>query len=61
MIPAIAVMIGAYIITRMFEVMAKVDSHAVTKTFAAITVVISMVSIVVVLIAGSHTPELRPY
>lgn len=57
MIPAIGLMIGAYIITRMFEIFAKKDAHMAVKGFAVVTVLITLVSVVDILNAGSSMPR----
>lgn len=59
MIQAIGVMIGAYIITRMFELMAKVDQNSAVKAFAVVTVLVTLGAILVVLVAGASAPLVR--
>jgi len=50
-------MIGAYIVTRMFDLMAKAETHKVVKVFAVVTVLITLVSVVDILNAGSSVPR----
>ncbi len=57
MIPAIGLMIGAYIVTRMFDLMAKAETHKAVKVFAVLTVLITLVSVVDILNAGSSVPR----
>jgi uncharacterized membrane protein len=60
MIPTIGVMVGCYILTRMFELMAKPQQNNIVKVFSVITVLVVLASIFI-LIAGSGTPSPRPY
>lgn len=57
MIPAIGVMLGAYIITRMFEIMTKAEAKTVVKVFSCITVLITLVCVIDILNAGSNIPR----
>lgn len=54
MIPAIAVMIGAYIVTRMFELLFKPESKTTINILAVLTIIIVIISIIDVLNAGSR-------
>jgi hypothetical protein len=58
MIPAIGVMIAAYIITRMIDLLSK-DPKTVLKVFSCITIVVTLISVVDVLNAGSGMAGLR--
>lgn len=58
MIPSISVMIGAYIVTRMFEILAKTESKTVVKVFAVITILVVIVSVIDILNAGSRVPRM---
>ena len=58
MIPAIGMMIGAYIVTRMLELMVNPDSKTVVKVFAVITIVVTIISQIDILNAGSSIPRL---
>jgi hypothetical protein len=60
MIPTIGVMVGCYILTRMFEIMAKPQQNTIVKVFAVLTVLVVLVSIFS-LIAGGGAPSPRPY
>lgn len=60
MIPTIGVMVGCYILTRMFEMMAKPQQNTVVKVFAVITVLVVLISIFS-LIAGGSASGTRPY
>lgn len=51
-------MIAAYIITRMFEMISKVETKTVVKVFACITILITLVSVVDIMSAGSRIPHL---
>jgi hypothetical protein len=53
MIPTIGTIIGAYIITRMLDLLAS-DKKTVIKVFGAITILITLVGIVDLLNAGSR-------
>jgi glycopeptide antibiotics resistance protein len=57
MIPAIGIMVGAYIITRMMEILAKAESKNVTKVFSVVTILVTLVSVVDLLNAGSSFPR----
>lgn len=57
MIPAIGVMIAAYIVTRMMEILAKTESRKVIKAFAVITILLTLISVVDILSAGSSFPR----
>ncbi len=58
MIPALGVMIAAYIITRMFEMISKAETKTVVKVFACLTILITLVSIIDIMNAGSRIPHL---
>jgi hypothetical protein len=53
MIPALAVMIAAYIITRMLDLLTT-DKKTVIKVFACITILVTLVSVVDILNAGGR-------
>lgn len=54
MIPAIAVMIGAYIFTRMVELLTLPEPKLLVKIFAVVTILITVISVIDVLNAGSR-------
>jgi chemotaxis receptor (MCP) glutamine deamidase CheD len=58
MVPAIGVMIAAYIITRMLEMLAS-EGKMVIKVFGCATILVTLVSVVDILNAGSHVAGLR--
>ena len=58
MIPVLSVMIGAYIITRMLELVAS-DKHTIVKTAAAITILVSVFCVMFILNAGASLGSLR--
>lgn len=49
MIPAIGLMIGAYIIVRMIEILQNKNNSTVLAVFAALTILICLVSIYVLI------------
>lgn len=53
MIPAIGVMIAAYIITRMVASLTRPDVNKVAKVLAVVTIIITMVSVVDLMSAAS--------
>lgn len=53
MIPAIGLMIGFYIITRMLELLAS-DKKMWVKVFGVITILVTLVSLIDLLSAGSR-------
>jgi len=55
MIPAIGVMVGVYIITRMIELISRSDRHVFVKVVSAITILVTIVSIVDLLNAGTRS------
>jgi hypothetical protein len=58
MIPAIGLMIGAYIFTRMTELLAGQNKSAqvVTKIFAVLTMLITAISVLGLITSGSTMP-----
>lgn len=54
MIPAIGLMIGAYIITRMLDLLGAADKRPAIKVFGVLTILVTIVSIVDILNAGSR-------
>ena len=53
MIPALSLMIGMYIITRMFEILLKDDTNTFVKVIGLITVAVAVFSLLIILIAGA--------
>ena len=53
MIPALSLMIGMYIITRMFEILLKDDTNIFVKVIGLITVAVALFSLYDILIAGA--------
>lgn len=53
MIPAIGVMIGLYIITRMIELMMREDRKPALKVLSGVTILVTIISMVDILNAGS--------
>ncbi len=58
MIPALGVMIAAYIITRMMEMLSKAETKTTVKVFACITIIVTLVSVVDILNAGTRIPRI---
>lgn len=54
MIPAIGLMVGAYIITRMIELFKKEGTTTLLKVFSVSTIIITIISIIDILNAGSR-------
>lgn len=42
MIPAIGIIIGSYVLTRMVEIIAQPDAHTATKAFAIMTALVAV-------------------
>lgn len=62
MIPAIALMVGAYIITRMISLLAdKKETGILTTIFSAITIFITLYCIYTVLKSGAEISKFFPY
>lgn len=59
MVPIIGVMIGAYIFTRMSELLASKESGIGVKFFAAITMLIALIGTLILLFSGGNAPVLR--
>jgi len=59
MIPAIALMIGAYIITRMLEKILDDDSKSIVRIFGALTILITLYSLYSVFSAGVDISNLN--
>ena len=53
MIPALSLMIGMYIITRMFEILLKDETNTFVKVIGLITVAVAVFSLYSILIAGA--------
>ena len=53
MIPALSLMIGMYIITRMFEILLKDDTNMFVKVIGLITIAVALFSIYEILTAGA--------
>ena len=58
MIPAIGLMIGAYIFTRMIELLAgsSKSGQVLVKIFAVLTMLITVVSVFDLVMSGSNVP-----
>lgn len=56
MIPTIGIMIGAYIFTRMAELLGSKEAGGAVKFFAAITLLVSVVGTLVLMFSGSSLP-----
>jgi hypothetical protein len=54
MIPAIGIMIGFYIITRMIELLARKDRSIGIKIMASITILVTLVSMLDLVMSGQH-------
>ncbi len=59
MIPAISMMVGAYIITRMVELMAKPDTQRVVKWMAIVTIIVTVASVADIAFSSVPGPALR--
>lgn len=57
MIPTIGFMIGAYIFTRMAELLGRSDAGIVVRILAALTLLISLVGMFILLASGSSIPS----
>ena len=56
MIPTIGIMIGAYIFTRMAELIQSKDAGVMVKIFATLTLLVSVVGTLVLMFSGSSLP-----
>lgn len=56
MIPAIGIMIGAYIFTRMAELLDSKEAGVIVKIFAFITLLVSVVGTLVLMFSGTSFP-----
>lgn len=62
MIPAIGMMIGAYIITRMLAMLLDKNTHALARVFAGLTIPFTLLMLAMLIgsgIAGNIPPGLR--
>jgi hypothetical protein len=57
MIPAIGAMIGAYIITRMLDILTT-DKKAVIKVFACLTIIVTLFGVIDIMNAGTRVAGL---
>jgi hypothetical protein len=57
MIPALGLMIGCYIISRMIEMISS-DKKTVVKVFSCVTILVTLVSMVDILNAGTRVAGL---
>ena len=57
MIPIIGLMIGAYIFTRMAELLGRSEAGIVVRIFAALTLLISLVGMFILLLSGASIPS----
>lgn len=60
MIQTIGIMIGAYIFTRMAELIANKETGIVLTLFAGITILVDLIGIAALLMAGASSPSI-PY
>ncbi|WP_238914230.1 hypothetical protein [Achromobacter insolitus] len=60
MIPAIGLMVGAYILTRMIDMLGRSDVSAIAKLFSVGTILVVLFGCFVLLSAGSMAPGLPP-
>lgn len=58
MIPAIGVMMAAYIITRMVDMLTQATTKNLTKVFGFITIIVTLIAVVDILNAGSNIPRI---
>lgn len=58
MIPAIGIMIGAYIFTRMAELLQSKEAGIVVKIFATITLLVSVIGTLILFFSGNTLPNL---
>jgi hypothetical protein len=58
MVPAIGIMIAAYIITRMIDLLSK-ETKTIVKVVSCITILVTLVSAVDILNAGAGVAGLR--
>lgn len=56
MIPTIGFMIGAYIFTRMAELIGRSDAGIVVRIFAVMTLLISLIGMFILLVSGASIP-----
>ncbi len=56
MIPTIGIMIGAYIFTRMAELLGSKETGIVVKIFAVLTLLVEVVGTLVLMFSGSSLP-----
>ncbi len=56
MIPTIGIMIGAYIFTRMAELLGSKETGIVVKIFAVLTLLVAVVGTLVLMFSGSSLP-----
>lgn len=59
MLPAIGLMVGAYILTRMLELATNKAAHPLAKIFAILTFIVTVVCIIAVLSASRTVGALR--
>lgn len=61
MIPALSVMIAAYTITRMLDILAREGTKTIVKVVASIAIVITLIAIIGIMGAGSRVGSALPY
>ncbi|KRC85627.1 hypothetical protein D3C87_897200 [compost metagenome] len=59
MIPAIGLMVGAYIVTRMTAMLTRPDSSKVVKVLSIITIAVALVSCLELLTGAAALPPAR--
>lgn len=57
MIPTIGVMIGAYIFTRMAELLGRSEAGIVVRILAAMTLLVALVGMFILLVSGASIPS----
>lgn len=58
MIPTIGIMIGAYIFTRMVELVASSNTGIAVKFFAVITIIVDLIGVTSLLLSSVRSPSM---
>lgn len=61
MIPAIGVIIAAYTITRMLDMLARESTKTLVKVIACVAIVITLIAVIGIMGAGSQASRALPY
>ena len=61
MIPALSVLIAAYTITRMLDMLARENTKTLVKVVASISIVITLIAVIGIMGAGSQVSTALPY